>query len=44
MLSVLLMTSVLCCLANDVMTCFKTPDLFKMVAALLEAPLSPEEA
>ena len=43
-LSVLLMTSVLCWSAHDVMTCFKTPDLFKMAAALLEAPLRPEEA
>ena len=34
----------LCCLAHDVMTFFKTHDLFKMAAALLEAPLSPEEA
>ena len=35
------MMSVLCCLAHDVMTCFKTPDLLQNGGSSVESPAWP---
>ena len=41
LLSVLFMTSVLCCLPHDIMTCFKMPDLLQNGGSSVESPAKP---